>query len=430
MPTQTPGRPTGRRTVPTPTRRPRPAPEQGTEPAVPEDVELTIDRLIPGGFGMGFAERRTILVPLAVPGDRLRVNVRGRRGGASLGKIDALLEPSPARIEAPCPHFGSCGGCDFQQLSYEHQLAAKVDFIGDCLRRIGGITYEADIPIVQSPDPWAYRGVAEWQVDPATGKVGYFARDSHDIEDVEFCPIVEPSLNAALAGVRSRLAASPVTERHEVRAMAGDDWAAVHRTGDPTPPPTTSRVVGNETFQMDPRVFYQANAALLYELTEEVVGSFAPKGSRFRPGTAIDLYSGVGLFTIPLARRFKRVIAVESDPLAVHYAELNAKNAGLDNIRTKQASVESWLLPNARHLGRVDAVVLDPPRTGAADAIPAIIRLETPKVIYVSCDPATLARDLKGLMAAGYRLDRLTAFDMFPQTHHVEVVVHLSFGIG
>ena len=181
---------------------------------------------------------------------------------------------------------------------------------------------------------------------------------------------------------------------------------------------------------MDPRVFYQANAALLEDLTEEVIGSFAPQGSRFKPGTAVDLYSGVGLFTIPLARRFKRVIAVESDPLAVHYAELNAKTAGLDNVRIKQATVESWLLPNARHLGRIDAVILDPPRTGAADAVPAIIRMETPKVIYVSCDPATLARDLKQLLASGYRLDRVTAFDMFPQTHHVEIVAHLSFGIG
>ncbi len=356
--------------------------------------------------------------------------MRGRRGGASLGKIEAILEPSPERVDPLCPHFGSCGGCDFQQLSYEQQLAAKVDFIADCLRRIGGITYEADIPIVQSPDPWAYRGVAEWQVDPAVGKVGYFARDSHDIEDVEYCPIVEPSLNSALAGVRAKLAESPASARHEVRAMAGDDWAVVHHTEESAPPPTVTRSVGDETFQLDPRVFYQANAALLEELTEEVVRAFAPKGSRFKPGTAVDLYSGVGLFTIPLARRFKRVIAVESDPLAVHYAELNAKNAGLDNVRIKQAAVESWLLPNARHLGRVDAVILDPPRTGAADAVPAIIRLETPKVIYVSCDPATLARDLKSLLAAGYRLDRVTAFDMFPQTHHVEIVAHLSFGIG
>ncbi len=379
---------------------------------------------------MGFAERRTILVPLAVPGDRLRVQLRGRRGGASLGKIDEILEPSPARIDPPCPHFGSCGGCDFQQLPYERQLAAKVDFIGDCLRRIGGITYAQDIQIVQSPDPWAYRGVAEWQVDPAAGKVGYFARDSHDIEDVEFCPILEPSLNSALAGVRARLADSATSERHEVRAMAGDDWAVVHSIGETSPPPTTSRTVGGETFQMDPRVFFQANAALVEELTEEVVGSFAPTGSRFKPGTALDLYCGVGLFTIPLARRFKRVIGIESDPLAVHYAELNAKNAGLDNVRIRRADVETWLLPNARHLGRIDAVILDPPRTGAADAVPAIIRLETPKVIYVSCDPATLARDLKQLLATGYRLDRVTAFDMFPQTHHVEIVAHLSFGIG
>ena len=184
---------------------------------------------------MGFAERRTILVPLAVPGDRLRVQVRGRRGGASLGKIDEILEPSPERIEPPCPHFGACGGCDFQQISYEQQLAAKVDFIGDCLRRIGGITYEADITIVQSPDPWAYRGVAEWQVDPAAGMVGYFARDSHDIKDVDFCPILEPSLNAALSGVRAKLAESPASARHEVRAMAGDDWAVVHHSESSTP---------------------------------------------------------------------------------------------------------------------------------------------------------------------------------------------------
>jgi len=153
MPTQPPARPTGRQARPAQTYRRRPVSEAEAENAVPEVVDLTIDRLIPGGFGMGFAERRTILVPLSVPGDRLRVQLRGRRGGASLGKIEAILEPSPERVDPPCPHFGSCGGCDFQQLSYEQQLAAKVDFVADCLRRIGGITYEADIPIVQSPDP-------------------------------------------------------------------------------------------------------------------------------------------------------------------------------------------------------------------------------------------------------------------------------------
>jgi len=388
---------------------------------------VTIDRMIPGGLGIGFAEGRTVFVPLSAPGDRLRVTLQGRRGNAVVGSIAKVLTASPQRVEPPCVYFGRCGGCDFQQLGYEHQLAAKLEGISDSLRRLGGLEYDADIPITPSPDPWKYRGTAEWQVDPPSGVVGYFGRDSHRIEDIATCPILEPEVDAALAGVRAHAMAHPGGTRHEIRAMSGDDGVSLYDARSSNPPEPLSRVIAGETYHYDSRAFFQANPALLEAVTDEVFAHLPTPGGRFRKGLALDLYSGIGLFTVPLARRFSRVIAIESDPVSAAYAEQNLAAAGLQNVRVRQTKVERWLLPNAGHVGKADVVILDPPRIGAEAAIPAILRLQAANVVYVSCDPATLARDLKRLVAGGYELTRVAAFDMFPQTHHVEVVVHLTY---
>lgn len=383
--------------------------------------------MIPGGLGIGFSGGRTVFVPLSAPGDRLRVTLQGRRGNAVFGSISEVLEASPQRVEPPCVYFGRCGGCDFQQLRYEHQLAAKVDAIADCLRRIGGLEYDAEIPITPSPDPWHYRGTAEWQVDPSAGVVGYFGRDSHRIEDIAACPILEPDVDLALGSVRDRVLAGHAGARHEVRAMAGENAVSLFDPSASEAPAPLQRVVGGEVFHYDARAFFQANPSLLEAVTDEVFSNLPTKPGRFRRGLALDLYSGIGLFTIPLARRFSRVIALESDPVSAAFAEQNVAAAGLSNVRVRQTRVEGWLPPNAGHLGKADVVVLDPPRIGAEAAIPAILRLEAANVVYVSCDPATLARDLKRLVAGGYELTRVAAFDMFPQTHHVEVVAHLTY---
>ena len=422
-----PSPPTQRRPPGPPKRTPR-APSEHDRPSVAgESVEVAIERMIPGGLGIGFADGRTVFVPLSAPGDRLRVTLRGRRGNAVVGTISEVLLASPQRVDPPCPYFGRCGGCDFQQLGYEHQLAAKVETIADCLRRLGGLEYEADIPITPSPDPWRYRGTAEWQVDPPAGVVGYFGRDSHRVVDIDACPILEPDVNDALATVRAYAIDHPGGTPHEVRAMSGSDGISLYDARSLEAPASLTRVIGGETYHYDSRAFFQANPSLLEAVTEEVFAHLPSRGGRFRRGLALDLYSGIGLFTVPLARRFSRVIAIESDPISAAFAEQNLAAAGLSNVRVRQTRVERWLPPNAGHVGRADVVILDPPRVGAEAAIPAILRLEAANVVYVSCDPATLARDLKRLVAGGYELTRVAAFDMFPQTHHVEVVAHLTY---
>lgn len=389
-----------------------------------EQVELTVERLLPGGLGIGYADGRTVLVGLAAPGDRAQVRLGGRRGKAWFGTIETVLEPSEDRVAPACPYFGECGGCDFQQLEYQAQLRAKVEAIRDCLRRIAGISYDAQIPIAASPNQWHYRASVEWQIDPASGAVGYFARDSHRVVDVAACPIADPTLNDALVEVRESATTNPPPARTEVRAVVGDGALGLIAPRD-AEVPALSRTIGGHVLGYDPRVFFQANPGILEPLIQEVLWATREPGDWTPHGAALDLYCGIGLFTLPLAARYGRVIGVESDPTTAAYAEKNARAAGFQNVRIRTGTVETWLPPNASHLGRIALVVLDPPRTGAEAATPAILKVAPNRIAYVSCDPATLARDLKVLLAGGYLLERVAAFDMFPQTHHVEIVAHL-----
>lgn len=415
------------------TRPPRSAPNRTQAPgphrvtsdfSQSEHVELTIERVLPGGLGIGYADGRTVLVGLAAPGDRLRVRLGGRRGKAWFGTIETVLEPSDDRVAPACPYFGECGGCDFQQLEYQAQLRAKVEAIRDCLRRIAGIPYDAEIPIAASPNQWHYRASVEWQIDPASGAVGYFARDSHRVVDIAACPIADPALNEVLVEVRESSAINPPSARTEVRAVAGDGAIGLGEPGD-AEVQALSRTVGGHVLGYDPRVFFQANPGILEPLVQEVLWATREPGDWTPHGAALDLYCGIGLFTLPLAARYARVIGVESDARTAEYAESNAREAGYQNVRIRTATVETWLPPNAAHLGRIALVVLDPPRTGAEAAMPAILKVAPNRIAYVSCDPATLARDIKILVAGGYLLERVAAFDMFPQTHHVEIVAHL-----
>jgi 23S rRNA (uracil1939-C5)-methyltransferase len=189
-----------------------------------------------------------------------------------------------------------------------------------------------------------------------------------------------------------------------------------------------TREAGGETFRYDARAFFQVNPGVVPALLEEVFRDVhVPEpGHRTLRGLALDLYAGIGLLTVPLARRFTNVLALESEPVAAAYAEQNVAAAGLRNVRVRAARVEQWLPPNARHLGRVPFALLDPPRTGAEGVMGALLAAMPDRIVYVSCDPATLSRDLQVLLEGGYTLDRVAALDMFPQTHHVEVVAHLT----
>ncbi len=388
---------------------------------VGDTVEIRIERLLPGGVGLAHADGRTLFVHLAAPGDLVRVVIERTKGKIAFAAIKEIITPGSARIEPPCPYFGRCGGCDFQQLNYETQLQTKVEMIHDCLHRLGGFDPIPEVTIHPSPSEWHYRARANWQLDRATNELGYFERGSNQVCDVEFCAVLVPELQKTLEGVRQQVEHG-VPLGKNIEAVAGDEAISVASDAGELETKVVSRTVSGETYQFSAAGFFQVNHDLLEPILQQAIGEATGD-------TAVDLYCGVGLFTLPLARRFKKVFGVESNRTATDFARLNIKNAGVSSAEIATARVGDWLEEQARQLGAVDFLLLDPPRTGAENKdIQGILALRPSQISYVSCDPATLARDLKKLLAGGYKLSSIKAFDMFPQTHHVETVVVLNRG--
>jgi 23S rRNA (uracil1939-C5)-methyltransferase len=392
-----------------------------------DKVETSVERIVPGGYGLAHADGRTLFVSQAAPGDRLRVRVDREQGRVAHASIVEILESGPSRIEEPYPLLSRCGA-DFQHLRYETQLTTKADLIGDSLRRIGGIELAQPPLVIPSPATWHYRSRADWRHDPAKPALGYFETGKHRVIDLPEDPFVVPLLAERFQEYRGRLAEHRLPDwATEIRAAAGDDGISV---APPMELPQTSIVhstVNGERYGFDADCFFQVNPYLLPELIAEALGHGPSAASDSESARAIDLYCGVGLFTLPLARHFAQVIGVEAHAHTAAFASQNLANAGLTNAKIAPTSVETWLELAYRSHGRPALVVLDPPRAGMpGTALRSLIRLRPSRIAYVSCDPATLARDLKGLLGGGYQLVSVKGLDLFPQTHHVEVVAHLE----
>lgn len=386
-----------------------------TTDTLPSFLNVTIERLLPGGVGLAHADGLTLFVSLSAPGDELRVRIDRVQGKVAFASIHEIIKPSPVRVEPPCPYFGRCGGCDFQQLTYESQLQAKVDIIQDCLQRIAKVLEPLDIKIHPSPE-WRYRARALWQTDADRKWLGYYVRGSREVCDVEHCAVLVPELQQTLESLRTAI--ETATSVRDIAAVAGDGGVSVDPPIASLEPREISRTIDGERYHFSAKSFFQINHQLLPALIHEAIGG--AKGD-----IAIDLYCGVGLFTLPLARRFTQVIGVEANERASRFARANLESTQLNNAQVFTADVGNWL--RRREIARTpDLLLLDPPRTGAENkVISGILGVKPARIVYVSCDPATLARDLKKLLAGGYSLDTVTAFDMFPQTHHVETVVRL-----
>ncbi|MDQ4121083.1 MAG: 23S rRNA (uracil(1939)-C(5))-methyltransferase RlmD [Acidobacteriota bacterium] len=408
----------------------------------PEILEVLIEKIVPDGFGLAHAQNLTIFVPLVAAGDRARVRIERKKGKVAFAEVVEILEPSADRVKPPCPHFGVCGGCDFQQLNYTAQLRAKVEIIRDCLRRIGKIDWQREIEIAASPNDWNYRTRAQWKRDGK--KIGYFERKSHRVCDVVVCPILTETLQKTLHSTREnsdwnfvelRAAASGETvslsfANSKTDAEPDENFYAANKIEEENDridaSPRKSKAeeislrIGDLDYSFSADVFFQVNHGLLREFVETAIGE--AHGDQ-----ALDLYCGVGLFTLPLAAKFKKVFGIEGNRLSIQFAKSNALSADLKNVDFEVSAVGKWLAENEEKLAETDFVLLDPPRSGAeAETINTLIRLRPLKIVYVSCNPATLARDLRALMAGGYEIENIRAFDFFPQTHHVETVVHLS----
>ncbi|MBV9215498.1 MAG: class I SAM-dependent RNA methyltransferase [Acidobacteria bacterium] len=382
-------------------------------------LEVTIEKIVPRGFGLGFAENLTVLVPLAVPGDLLEVRIREKKKRMAFAEIVKVLRPGHERSTPPCPLFGVCGGCDFQQMNYAAQVEAKRGIIRDCLVRIGKIEVtDDDITMIASPHPLEYRSRARWHFDKANQRIGYMRRDSNEVVDVAACPILTPGLVSTLEFLRESTDWNSYHGDVELEAASGEAGrvSTFSRAAREAAAIVSVRLAGEE-YSYSAETFFQANRFLIERLIESAIGDAAGE-------SALDLYSGVGLFALALARRFSRVTAVEENGAAVELAQMNIANAHLENVQVLHKGVEKHL--SRRKKITADFVLLDPPRSGTEPrTIELLTRVRPRHISYVSCEPSILARDLRLLLDAGYRIESITGIDLFPQTHHVETVVHL-----
>ncbi len=384
--------------------------------------EATIERLVANGAGLARVEGRVLFVAGALPGDRVRARVVRSAKRHDEAVVEELLEPSPDRRAPRCAHFGACGGCALQHLAYPAQLAAKRAMTLDALRSIAGIVPAFEVEVVGSPE-YGWRARAEFQVvsDGVARRPGLFRVRSHEVEAIHECPVLVPELEAVVRELAAGTRAIPESARtfHLAAGNAGSavDYSDAKGAAIGSDVEIAQKIVGFE-LTLGARGFFQANRELLPTLVERATAG--PHGD-----LAFDLYAGSGLFSLPLARRFDFVMAVEEDAAAVERLRANALRAGRTGVQPHASDVTKWL-GLARRLGP-DFVLLDPPRTGAGpEVVEALAASGAAEIRYVSCDPATLARDLRGFLPRGYTLEGLTILDLFPQTLHIEVIASLK----
>ena len=383
-------------------------------------LDVRIEKIVAGGHGLAFADGLTLFVDLAAVGDRVRARLREVKGKIAFAEIESVTEAAPSRIAPPCPYVGRCGGCNFQQMTYPTQLEAKLGILRDCLHRIGKLDYEGEIPIIPSPQEFGYRLRAQWHIATAERAIGYYARDSRDLIAIAHCPILLPELDDVLQQVRQETDWANVwSDKGAIDAAVGDEESvSVYSNEISLAPDEITISAAGEKYQFGADVFFQGNRYLI----DTLIGVALVNASG---EMALDLYCGVGLFTLPLARRFKTVTAVEEFDKAVDYAKKNVEAAELENVEIVEWSVGRYLAEYSG--GEIDFALLDPPRSGTEKkTVLDLIRLRPKRVSYVSCDPSVLARDVRRFLDGGYQIDSITALDLFPQTHHVETVVHLS----
>ena len=343
------------------------------------DIELEIEDIAFGGKGVGRSGGKVVFVPFTIEGEQVRARIVREKKQFAEAQLETVLEASPHRVDPPCPYFTRCGGCSYQHIDYAQQLALKTKQVAQALRRIARIENPPLEAIVPSPKPYQYRN--RITVHAQDGVVGYFRRDVHRLLDVKYCPIAQPEVNEALAQLRAR---RPRDGHYTLRAQSG------------------------------PRVFSQTNDEV-GEALAKLVAEILSAGGEF----LIDAYCGAGFFSKRLASKFQRVLGIEWDRYAIRAAQESAA----PNETYLAGDVEVEL---AAHLGGATAVIVDPPATGLSGATRKLLRDHPPvTLIYVACDPTTLARDLKELREV-FVLKSLTPLDMFPQTAEIECVAHLE----
>jgi 23S rRNA (uracil1939-C5)-methyltransferase len=429
-----------------------------------EELLLSIEKLIYGGEGLAHADGNTVFIPYVLPGEQVSGAVRTRKKQLIHATLREVKQPSTHRIAAPCPHFGVCGGCHYQHIDVAEQVKQKKEILRETLSRLGGVTW--DSPIAEhTGEPFAYRNRAQWAFRDALPRAfGYFLPESAHILPIDACPVLSPGLAGLFAKLQNMARDNSLPPGVlEVEAFADSDDAkfamniAFERFPKPakdltaqfrealpqleslllldqskdrfelTGPGYLVHKAGGFSFRVSHLSFFQVNRFLVEDLLKTVLDG--AKGA-----FALDLYAGVGFFTLPLAKSFARVMSVDANLAATGDLRTNAESAGVEIVSANEHA-EEFLKKNTE---RPDFVVLDPPRSGlGAETAALLANLGAPKIVYLSCDPSTLARDLAVLTGSArkpatavepahrYEIEQVELFDLFPQTFHIETLVKL-----
>jgi len=421
-------------------------------------VNLTVEKLVYGGDGLArLPEGKTVFLPFVLPAEEVSATIVQEKSSFSRAALDQVLKPSPYRVQPPCPYFGNCGGCHYQHSGYAAQLENKRAILKETLLRNGKLEWKSDV-ITHSGESWNYRNRSRMKVrGGAEFAMGYYRLGSNDLLPVKECPISSKLINRVLQRVwelgEAGKVPAGITEIEffadhadakmvlEVHFTPGSpemhDFAAAlqaqapeikgiafftQNNGDPgseTPKytvgePVLAYQVGEKSFRVSAGSFFQVNRYLTRDLVQTVVGDFHGR-------IALDLYAGVGLFAAHLAKRFDQVFAVESAPVSFTDLQANA----IKNVVPVKSTAEGFL-PRCINM-QPELVVVDPPRAGlGAKATQLLAALRVKRMIYVSCDPATLARDVRTLLETGYHVEEVHMVDLFPHTFHIESVVRLA----
>lgn len=389
-----------------------------------QEIELTIERLSNLGMGVGRIDGWVVMVPFVIPGERVRVRVFRNFQNYSDADLVAVLEASPDRVEPFCPLFTRCGGCQYQHISYARQLREKGDQVGSLLKKLGGIEHPVD-PTHGSPETDHYRSKItphynrpDRDGSQPIGFLQYGRRNQ--IIDVEQCPIATEAINEALPEARAEARRSGGKKR---RQRGGTLLMRDVLEGVVTDPQAiVSERVGNLTFQFKAGEFFQNNPFILPEMVAHVAQEASAEGARY----LVDAYCGVGLFALSTAASFEQVAGVEISEPAVRWAQANCKISGIQNVRFVIGKAEA-IFNGLKFPATETALVIDPPRKGCdASFREQLLQYRPQRLVYVSCDPATQARDLQAFVEGGYQITRVQPFDLFPHTRHIENVVSLS----
>jgi 23S rRNA (uracil1939-C5)-methyltransferase len=405
--------------------------------SAPSDLlAIRLEKQVYGGAVLGrLSDGRVVFVPFGLPGETVKVRIVDQKRGHVRAELVEVLEPSTERITPRCKHFGVCGGCHYQHISYPAQIQLKADILRDQLVRIGRIPNPPVQPIVASPLEWNYRNHIQFHLT-RDGKLGYIPANGRGVLPISECHLPEPSLNAIWPGLEFDPGLG--LERVSLRVGVDDQSMLVLESADPQPPELELEadlsvvhladddmvvMAGDEAlnisvkdrpFRVSPASFFQVNTGMAGKMVEHLLESLPVSSAT----SLLDVYCGVGLFSAFFAARVGRLIGIELSPSACEDFAANLDE--FDNVELYEAPAES-VLPGLEITP--DLVILDPPRAGLDKrALDALLDRAPKKIAYVSCDPSTLGRDAARLIAGGYRLVQVTPFDLFPQTYSIESI--------